>query len=590
MSSNQENEFKPSTPDPRFGVSAPSSNPFVASLPVIVTKVKDTVEVSWDHESAAAPYASTESMLERLSNQAKRDTLRLPRSARAHANFGAALAKADRLDEAVLELETALSLEPNDYLAGVTLARVHVNQGHLDKAKMLYQALLLSYPKSDSILLSLAYLALRDNDYPTAEGYLHRALDRKKAAAFTNFLLGITRLKMGNVHGAISALRESARVEVRRSEFHHALGVAYVMTGDFRRAERALRTALALSPENEATVHALCNVLLTNRQFAEALEILRPHVESRPTDTRGRELLAQSYIGLGRYTQARAQLVAVMEMMGDNMSVEERARFRTNIATTFLLDGKDGSAESELVRAVELAPHWSPAPYEHLARIQARAEQWNRAKETLEHAKQLFPGKQSVRRFLAGVFAHLDRYDLAIAELQPIYAKGIAEPETCSVLGALFEWIGDYDSALRVLTEAHGKFPKTPEIINNLGYTYLMIGQVEAARTVLSSWPRSTKPHAELIATQGLLRLWEGDRAQAKLFYARAEQEAATAGDRDLAKRVRQKMYLELAKDSVRRGNLTGARLEISRGLSIRPDISSFREKLQELLNEIRKH
>jgi hypothetical protein len=86
-----------------------------------------------------------------------------------------------------------------------------------------------------------------------------------------------------------------------------------------------------------------------------------------------------------------------------------------------------------------------------------------------------------------------------------------------------------------------------------------------------------------------LLRLWEGDRAQAKLFYARAEQKAATAGDRNLARRIRQKMYLELAKDSVRRGDCMGARLEISRGLSIRPSIGSFKTKLQELLDKLPK-
>jgi Flp pilus assembly protein TadD len=589
MSSGQQSEFKPSTPDPRFGVSAPSSNPLVASLPVIVTKVNDTVEVSWDQESAAAPYASAESMLERLSNQAKRDTLRFPGSARAHANFGAALAKADRLDEAILELEIALSIEPNDYLAGVTLARVYVHQGNFDKAKKVYEALLPSYPKSDSILLSLAYLALRDSDYKTAEGYLHSALNRRKAVGFTHFLLGITRLKMGNVHGAISALKEAARVEVHKGEFHHALGVAYAMTGDFGRAERALRTALILAPGAEVTVHALCNVLLTEKQPSEALEILRPHIELRPTDAHGLELLAQAYIGLGRYAQARAKLLAVLDMAGDNISVEERARFLTNIATTFLLEGKDSSAESNLVRAIELAPHWSPAPYEGLARLQARGEQWNKARETLEQARALFHDSQSVRRFLAGVLAHLDRYDLAIAELQTVYVEGSAEAKTCSLLGTLFEWTGDYDSALRVLTDANGTFPKTPEIVNNLAYTYLMIGQVEAARIVLSSWPRSSEPQAELIATQGLLRLWEGDRAQAKLFYARAEQKAATAGDRNLVRRIRQKMYLELAKDSVRRGDCMGARLEISRGLSIRPSIGSFKTKLQELLDKLPK-
>jgi hypothetical protein len=114
-----------------------------------------------------------------------------------------------------------------------------------------------------------------------------------------------------------------------------------------------------------------------------------------------------------------------------------------------------------------------------------------------------------------------------------------------------------------------------------------MAGNVEAARKVLASMPRSVEPHVELVATQGLLRLWEGDRAQGKQLYERAEQMASKAGNRSLVRRVRQKKHLELAKDSVRRGDLPAARLEIARGLSIRPDAHSFKAKLEELLRRL---
>src|ERR1035441_7364543 len=104
----------------------------------------------------------------------------------------------------------------------------------------LYADLLHFHPRSDSILLSLAYLSLRSGNYAAAEGHLRAVLDLKKSGAFPHFLLGITRLQAGNPHGAISALKEAARIDVHRAEFHHALGVAYVMAGDLRSAEGSL--------------------------------------------------------------------------------------------------------------------------------------------------------------------------------------------------------------------------------------------------------------------------------------------------------------------------------------------------------------
>jgi Flp pilus assembly protein TadD len=585
--SDKEDQFKPSTPDPHFDVTAPNSNPLVASLPAVVTKTESAFEVSWDQESGPEEPANAGSVLQQISDQAKRDTLRFPGSARAHANFGAALAKAARVDEAVYELEIALSIEPNDYLAGVTLARVYVNNGNYDKARQLYEDLLRYHPKNDSILLSLAYLSLRSGNYAAAEEHLRTVLKLKKSDAFPHFLLGITRLQIGNLHGAVSALKEAARIDYHRAEFHHALGVAYVMVGDLGRAERAFCTAFSLSPNTPGPVHALSNVLIKQGQPVSALEYIRPYVESHPNDIEARDILANAYFDTGQYAHARAHLQAAVQIGGEKLACHVRSRLLTNIAATHLLEGKIGPAEGELNRAIELAPRSLSIPYEYLARIRVRAEEWDSAKEILENATRLFPDQQSLRRLLAGVHALLDSYDLAIADLRPLYDQGIAEPETYSALGSLYEWTGDYDSALRVLTEAYSRSPKSLPIINNLAYTHLMAGQVDAARSVLKSLPRSSKPHAELIATQGLLRIWEGDRTQGRLLYERAEQMASSSGNRDLARRVRQKKYLELAKDSVRRGDLVGGRLEIERGLSIRVEASSFKAKLEELLRKL---
>jgi Flp pilus assembly protein TadD len=581
MPSEKEDQFKTSIRDPCFDVEAASSNPLVASLPSVVTKINDSVEVIWKEEVGGDERSGVQSVLQRLSSYAKRDTLRFPKSARAHANFGAALAKAEHWEEATEELQIALGLEPTDHFAGVTLARVYVNKGDYDRAGDLYRKLLQQYPGDDSVLLSLTSLALRANDYLAAEAYLSQVLEISKAAAYPHFLLGMTRLQTRNLHGAISALKSATRVEIRRPEFHHALGVAYAISGDASRAERAFRASLALRPDSPAPVHGLGSVLLEQRHFETAIDILRPHTESHPDDIIAREMLAVAYLETRKYSWARNQFSAGLAAAVSN---EDRARFLTNIAAAFLKEGKNVSAEAELNRAIELAPGWSPIPYEHLARIRVLNEQWHVAISILQHVKQLFPDRQSPRRSLAEVYAMIDQHDLGISELRPLYEQGVAEAETFSALGILYEWKDDYDKALLLLAEAYKRSPKTPGIINNLAYAYLMAERPHAARAVLATLPRLIEPYPELMATQGLLRLWEGNRAQGKSLYVRAEQMAISRGNRTLARKLRQKMHLELAKECMRRGDIAAARADIAQGLSVRINGNSFKRRLEDLL------
>jgi hypothetical protein len=75
---------------------------------------------------------------------------------------------------------------------------------------------------------------------------------------------------------------------------------------------------------------------------------------------------------------------------------------------------------------------------------------------------------------------------------------------------------------------------------------------------------------------------------QGKGLYTKAEHLASIAGNRKLAKRIRQKMYLELAKDSSRRGDTVSAHAEVTRGLSLHLDTYlSYKPELEELLKRL---
>jgi hypothetical protein len=132
----------------------------------------------------------------------------------------------------------------------------------------------------------------------------------------------------------------------------------------------------------------------------------------------------------------------------------------------------------------------------------------------------------------------------------------------------------DLAAAERVLLDGATRYPQFPGIVNNLAYVLLMDGRPGDARRILASFGPKVEQTIEdavaLMATWGLLYFWEGDLVTGREFYERAEKMAGEAVDENLPATVRQKMHLELAKAHLRRHDMSSARAEVSRGLSVR--------------------
>jgi tetratricopeptide (TPR) repeat protein len=145
----------------------------------------------------------------------------------------------------------------------------------------------------------------------------------------------------------------------------------------------------------------------------------------------------------------------------------------------------------------------------------------------------------------------------------------------------------DMTGALAALREGNERFRGDPVIVNNLAYVYLMQGDARNARLVLESTEINSVEafKVPLIATWGLLYLWEGEIEKGRSEYRKAEELAVREGNKRLSRIVTQKMHLELARAYGRRGDIERAEMEVSGGLAIN-ERSPYREDLL-LLNGI---
>jgi Flp pilus assembly protein TadD len=543
------------------------------------------ISIEWEGDAPAEAH-NGENIFEIAAHRVRKETLRFPQSARAHATLGIALAKLGEFDDAIAELREALVIDPDHLVAGLTLGRVLGEQGRMAEAKEIYQQLQERLPRNESVLLSLAYIALREGQLDNAERYLQESLKTNKKLPHSHFLLGLTRLERRNTHGAIAALREATRLDVRNAALHHALGVAYAVAGDNVRSERSFRTALTLSPDATGSVHALCEALLAQGRAEEVVEQLKPRVEDQDTPET-RDLLGRAYIQLKRYANARNHLKHVLAKNGERLSTREHARFLNNIAGTFRAEGDLRAAETELLRALAIEPEAPEFVYENLGRLYIDSERFEDAIDVLRRGSEAYRDNQAIRLVLSGAYAHIGQFDAAVGELRPFWEAGKGGADTYTTLGWLYELMDDHRTALAVSSEAYQRYPKDAKVINNLAYTLLMLGNVDEARTVLKSLPRRIQPHAEMVATEGLLHLACGDEAGGVFLYEKAERMAREVAQRELAKRIRQKLHLELARVAARQGNFSRAQSEIRKGMLVRPAAFSFDRQLQQLSSEL---
>jgi tetratricopeptide (TPR) repeat protein len=582
-------DFEKSTVPESFEISSPSNNSLLPFTNASLTRRGDrSVEVDWSTLDSPSTIASSGNVLREMEESVRRNTILFPESARAHANLGVALLKRGQAKEAFEELTTALEIDPENYLAGLTLGRLHLAEGRIKEAESVYRGLLQLHPEDAAIEIGLSSVLIRTNRHDEAYGHLSNAVRIDKRDSFARFLLGLVCLQKSNLRCALNEFRAASNLDLRNPDIYHAIGVIYTLQGQHLQAEKAFKTALALAPDSSATVINLARTLLGFKRVDQAINILQGYLDTHPDELGVRDQLGFAYLEAQRYSAARSQLLRILEMGQGKLSPAEIGRHRTNIAVTYMHERAFRKAEGELKSAIEVSPNFSHIPYDNLARVYGFTDRKPAAIRVLLAAVQQFPDSRELRSLLSIFYADQECFWEAIRELEHLRARGGLTDENYACLGDDYIEVEDLQKALEVLMEGYSRFPKSMLIINNLAYGLLIDGRTAQAREVLEARPPNKEPGVEMTATLGLLHLREGDYEGARRLYKRAENMATKSSRKELARRVRQKMHLELARYHVERGEYEAGMREIRVGLQEKVERRSFVKGLEALAASIK--
>jgi tetratricopeptide (TPR) repeat protein len=149
-------------------------------------------------------------------------------------------------------------------------------------------------------------------DYPTADKWLTKSLEKDRGNALALYFLGRTRYNEKRFEDAARLFEECLRLDSRNVKAEESLGLAFEGLGRTEEAAKAYRAAVAL--DNQAATHdagpylSLGRILLAQNKPADALPLLMKAADLKPDDPRPHQELGKTYLALNELGNAQTRL------------------------------------------------------------------------------------------------------------------------------------------------------------------------------------------------------------------------------------------------------------------------------------------
>ena len=292
------------------------------------------------------------------------EKLDAPKRALCLAAQGNVLARRGDVDGAKVKLAQAIEAHPASAIAHAALGTLLLaRREQAAEARTELELALQHDAASVTALAGLAQLALADGDLQGASARLEAALRRRDDPAI-RATLGRTWLQLGKHAEAVAQLERATTLDPRSADAWSGLGQALLGAGRAEEAERALRTAMSLRPD-EATAIALGFALARLAKPEQALgvfgQVLGQNASAAPA-LYGAGVASE---GLGRPEQAleyyRRVLALPLEGPQKPLVADLQKEARGRVSVMAPASSSSSAASSSPAAAPSAAPTVGPA-------------------------------------------------------------------------------------------------------------------------------------------------------------------------------------------------------------------------------------
>lgn len=454
-------------------------------------------------------------------------------------------AHAGEYDKAANDFDTALNLVPDFPAMQIEYARVALDSGNLDHAKLLASVVLRKYPNNPKFDADahaiLGRVLLKDNEDaqarqefeaavaldPTFENGYELAVadldlgDGKSAAKIFSEMLtsfgdtATIHMYFGQAYGrsdfqddAVAEFQKAIAKDERLPGVHYSLAAAYLSTSGSSKlpeAERELRREIEISPTNAAAYAALGHLLAQQHDNpsaqTEAENDLKRATELDPQSPDGFLFLGQFYADVHQLPEAEAALrqsIALTKDVSRNAYQVQKAHYL--LGRLLMQTGEVDEGKKEIAASQSLMQ-------QNLHHAQNQLSDYLQTQRTAAATGPEMPMTVEDRSVDPAAVHQVD-------QLEKNFAPPIAD--SYNNLGAIAGTKSDYRSALQYFEQAAEWNPALPGLDINWGRAAFVSGAFAQAIGPLNHYLQANPTDKEIRAELGMSQFSLKDYATAR--------------------------------------------------------------------------
>jgi tetratricopeptide (TPR) repeat protein len=200
----------------------------------------------------------------------------------AHNNLGNALPQKEKMEEAIIQYQTALEIKPDFAEACYSLGNALSQKGRMDEAIAYYQTALQINPGYAEAHNNLGNALLQKGVVEEAMAQYQLALRIKPDYAEARYNLGIALLQKGDVDAAITQYQQALQIIPDNAQVHVHLGNALLKKSRVDEAISQYQQALRITPNNAEAHNNLGYALLKTGNANEAMVHFQKALQIKP--------------------------------------------------------------------------------------------------------------------------------------------------------------------------------------------------------------------------------------------------------------------------------------------------------------------
>ncbi len=405
----------------------------------------------------------TEGRFTEAATLAQSMTVRFPQHEFGWKALGAVFKQMGRIADALLPMQKAAALSPDDVEAHYNLGVTFQEMGRLDEAEACYRRALQINPNYTDAHSNLGVTLQELGRLAEAEACYRQALQIEPDYTKAHGNLGNLLKDMGRLDEAEASLRRALEIKPDYAEAHINLGNILKDVGCLDEAEASYLRALQINPNYVAAYGNLGNLLRNMGRLNEAEASYRRALQINP-DYATHNNLGLTLHDLSRLDEAEVSLRRALEIKPDY------AQAHSNLGNTLKDKGRLDEAEASYRRALQIKPDFAEA-HSNLGNTLYELHRLDEAEMSLRRALEIKPDIAESHNNLGNTLKDMGRMDEAEAsyrwalQIKPDFA------EAHTNLGAILKDMGRLDEAEASYRRALQIKPDFEDAFGNLLFT-----------------------------------------------------------------------------------------------------------------------